>query len=118
MARSIRCLLALTVLAVATISHAATEPKRVLLLHSFGPQFVPWVFFAGHFREELFKQLPGEIDLYDASLEGAPPKSVNYFLSAPSSGRIQCLSAISMTLAGSTLSHLIVAAVIFENFTM
>jgi len=70
-ARSIRCLLTLIVLAFAVVSHAATEPKRVLLLHSFGPQFVPWVFFAGHFREELFKQLPGQIDLYEASLEGA-----------------------------------------------
>ncbi|HEX3114040.1 MAG TPA: HAMP domain-containing sensor histidine kinase [Bradyrhizobium sp.] len=58
-------------LAFAAVSHAETEPKRVLLLHSFGPQFVPWVFFAGHFREELFKQLPGEIDLYESSLEGA-----------------------------------------------
>jgi signal transduction histidine kinase len=49
----------------------AAEPKRVLLLHSFGPQFVPWVFFAGQFREELFKQSPDKIDLYEASLEGA-----------------------------------------------
>jgi len=71
MARSIGCLLTLIVLAFAAVSHAETEPKRVLLLHSFGPQFVPWVFFAGHFREELFKQLPGEIDLYESSLEGA-----------------------------------------------
>jgi signal transduction histidine kinase len=50
---------------------AAAEPKRVLLLHSFGPQFVPWVFFAGQFREELFKQSTDKIDLYEASLEGA-----------------------------------------------
>src|SRR6478736_6655391 len=50
---------------------AAAEPKRVLLLHSFGPQFVPWVFFAGQFREELFKQSPDKIDLYEASLEGS-----------------------------------------------
>jgi signal transduction histidine kinase len=53
------------------ISPAAAEPKRVLLLHSFGPQFVPWVFFAGQFREELFKQSPDKIDLYEASLEGS-----------------------------------------------
>jgi hypothetical protein len=55
----------------AAISPAAAEPKRVLLLHSFGPQFVPWVFFAGQFREELFKQSPDKIDLYEASLEGS-----------------------------------------------
>jgi signal transduction histidine kinase len=55
----------------AAVSAVAAEPKRVLLLHSFGPQFVPWVFFAGQFREELFKQSPDKIDLYEASLEGA-----------------------------------------------
>jgi hypothetical protein len=55
----------------AAINPAAAEPKRVLLLHSFGPQFVPWVFFAGQFREELFKQSPDKIDLYEASLEGS-----------------------------------------------
>jgi hypothetical protein len=43
----------------------------VLLLHSFGPQFVPWVFFAGQFREEPFKLSPEKIDLYEASLEGS-----------------------------------------------
>src|SRR5580704_4078461 len=53
------------------VSPAAAEPKRVLLLHSFGPQFVPWVFFAGQFREELFKRSPYKIDLYEASLEGS-----------------------------------------------
>src|ERR1700750_1404269 len=67
-----RALLALMLLIfAATGPAAAAEPKRVLLLHSFGPQFVPWVFFAGQFREELFKQSPDKIDLYEASLEGA-----------------------------------------------
>jgi signal transduction histidine kinase len=50
---------------------AAAESKRVLLLHSFGPQFVPWVFMAAEFREQLFKQSTDKIDLYEASLEGA-----------------------------------------------
>src|ERR1700748_1956143 len=58
-------------LILGAVCPAAAEPKRVLLLHSFGPQFVPWVFFAGHFREELFKQSPDKIDLYEPSLEGA-----------------------------------------------
>jgi signal transduction histidine kinase len=71
MACSTRVWLALTMLIFAAISPAAAEPKRVLLLHSFGPQFVPWVFFAGQFREELFKQSPDKIDLYEASLEGS-----------------------------------------------
>ncbi|MGE3703061.1 MAG: ATP-binding protein [Hyphomicrobiaceae bacterium] len=50
---------------------AAAEPRRVLLLHSFGPHFVPWIFFSGRFREELVKLSPEKIDLYEASLEAA-----------------------------------------------
>jgi signal transduction histidine kinase len=71
MACSTRGWLVLIMLIFAAISPAAAEPKRVLLLHSFGPQFVPWAFFAGQFREELFKQSPDKIDLYEASLEGS-----------------------------------------------
>ena len=71
MACSMRGWLTLIMLIFAVISPAAAEPKRVLLLHSFGPQFAPWVFFAGQFREELFKQSQDKIDLYEASLEGS-----------------------------------------------
>ena len=71
MSCSMRGWLTLLVLIFAATSAAAAEPKRVLLLHSFGPQFAPWAFFAGQFREELFKQSPDKIDLYEASLEGA-----------------------------------------------
>jgi signal transduction histidine kinase len=69
--RAMRHWLILITLVFGTIGPTAAEPKRVLLLHSFGPQFVPWVFFAGQFREELFKRSPDKIDLYEASLEGA-----------------------------------------------
>jgi signal transduction histidine kinase len=71
MAYARRAWIAFTMFLLAAICPAAAEPKRVLLLHSFGPQFVPWVFFAGQFREELFKRSPDKIDLYEASLEGA-----------------------------------------------
>ena len=50
---------------------AFAQPRRVLLLHSFGPHFEPWSAVAGRFREELTKRLPKEIDLYEASLEMA-----------------------------------------------
>ena len=63
--------LALIVILFVSASPATAQPKRVLLLHSFGPHFVPWTFFAARFREELFKQSPYKIDLYEASLEGA-----------------------------------------------
>jgi signal transduction histidine kinase/ABC-type uncharacterized transport system substrate-binding protein len=50
---------------------AFAEPRRVLLLHSFGPLFEPWSAVAGRFREELTRQSPNAIDLYEASLEMA-----------------------------------------------
>jgi hypothetical protein len=50
---------------------AADEPRRVLLLHSYGPHFAPWSAVSGRFREELIKQSPNAIDLYEASLETA-----------------------------------------------
>jgi signal transduction histidine kinase len=71
MAFAMRRWLVLTTLLFGAISPAAAEPKRVLLLHSFGPQFVPWAFVAAEFREQLVKQSPDKIDLYEASLEGA-----------------------------------------------
>src|SRR5262245_17639620 len=46
------------------------EPRRVLLLHSFGPHFAPWKAIAGGLREELIKQSPYPIDLYEAALQG------------------------------------------------
>jgi hypothetical protein len=49
----------------------AGEPRRVLLLHSFGPHFAPWSAVSGRFREELIKRSPDAIDLYEASLETA-----------------------------------------------
>src|SRR6516225_3008642 len=56
---------------LAVLGPATGQPKRVLLLHSFGPNFVPWAFFSGQFREELVKQSPNAIDLYEASLDSA-----------------------------------------------
>ena len=50
---------------------ALAEPRRVLLLHSFGPLFEPWSAVAGRFREELTRQSPNAVDLYEASLEMA-----------------------------------------------
>jgi signal transduction histidine kinase len=55
----------------AMLSATAAEPRRVLLLQSFGPEFAPFADFAGRFREELFKQSPEPIDLYEDSLQTA-----------------------------------------------
>src|SRR5258708_858073 len=45
------------------------DPDRVLLLHSFGPDFSPWNTITPPFREALRKLAPNPIDLYEASLQ-------------------------------------------------
>src|SRR3984893_10822350 len=50
---------------------AFSEPKRVLLLHSFGRDFSPWSEYARTFRQELVRQSPDATDVYEASLATA-----------------------------------------------
>jgi signal transduction histidine kinase len=52
-------------------SAAAADPRRVLLLHSFGPDYAPWGDMAASLRSELVKQSPEPIDLYEASVFSA-----------------------------------------------
>jgi len=59
-----------TLLLLGAIEIAAAQPKRVLLMHSFGPTFGPWNAISARIREELRKQSPYPIDLYEASLQG------------------------------------------------
>src|SRR5258706_3752831 len=47
----------------------AAGPDRVLLLHSFGPDFSPWNTITPPFREALRKLAPNPIDLYEALLQ-------------------------------------------------
>jgi signal transduction histidine kinase len=46
----------------------AAELQRVLLLHSFGPDYSPWGETATSFRAELFERSPRPVDLYEASI--------------------------------------------------
>jgi len=66
-----RVFLSVVVLLFAMTGEAFSEPKRVLLLHSFGRDFSPWSEYARTFREELNRQSPDPIDLYEASLATA-----------------------------------------------
>jgi signal transduction histidine kinase len=66
-----RVFLSVVVLLFAVTGEAFSEPKRVLLLHSFGRDFAPWSEYARTFREELTRQSPDPIDLYEASLATA-----------------------------------------------
>jgi signal transduction histidine kinase len=60
-----------TMVLLASIQAATAEPRRVLLLHSFGPHFAPSDQIAARLREELIKKSPDPIDLYEASLHSA-----------------------------------------------
>jgi signal transduction histidine kinase len=58
-------------LLVAMTCDAMSAAKRVLLLHSFGRDFAPSNEHARTFREELVRQSPDAVDLFEASLAAA-----------------------------------------------
>jgi signal transduction histidine kinase len=58
-------------LAVAVAAAHAAEPKRILLLHSYGPDFAPWNEYARQIRIELRQQIPGPVDIFEASVATA-----------------------------------------------
>ena len=53
---------------LAAIDIAAAQPKRVLMLHSFGPNFGPWNAISARLREELRKV--EELSGHEQSREG------------------------------------------------
>src|SRR5262245_15765885 len=55
----------------AAVNSVTADPRRVLLLHSFGQDFHPWSAVAAHFRSELRRRSSNPVDLYEASLESA-----------------------------------------------
>ncbi len=77
---SLRCLVALAVavslaagivLTASTSSWADTEPKRVLLLHSFGLRFKPWTDYAQFIRSGISRNAQWQIEFDDQSLLNA-----------------------------------------------
>ena len=52
-------------------SAAAAEPRRVLMLHSFGPRFRPWSDYAETIRSEINRQSRKSVDFVDHSLVNA-----------------------------------------------
>ena len=53
------------------VGATVAEPKRVLLLHSFGHDFAPYSDFAATFRTELARRSGQPVDVYDVSLLSA-----------------------------------------------
>ena len=61
--------MAVVLLAFAAGNATAAEPKRVLLLHSFGPDFRAEEIFADYLRTDLAEKSPYPLDAYEVSLE-------------------------------------------------
>ena len=72
-ARSFTAVLAIALLQVTVRQSQAADPaaKRVLMLHSFGPQFKPWSDYARTIRAETIRQVKSSIDFTDFSLASA-----------------------------------------------
>jgi ABC-type uncharacterized transport system substrate-binding protein len=69
---------------LAALQTATADSQRILLLHSFGPKFAPWDAISARFREELVRQSPSGIDLYEVSLQSertGPPGAQEPFIS-------------------------------------
>jgi triphosphoribosyl-dephospho-CoA synthetase len=64
----VHCLLA-ALLFMSVMTEAATaEPKRIMLLHSFGREFKPWGEYSTTIREELYRQSPWPLDITEQSV--------------------------------------------------
>ena len=65
------CLAVALVLAASTSSRADAEPKRILMLHSFGLRFKPWTDYAQIIRSEIVRTAQRPVDFHDHSLLNA-----------------------------------------------
>jgi signal transduction histidine kinase len=71
MTRALYCVIRVVCVAAlfsATLSAATAEPKRVLLISSYGRQFAPWNDYTGEIRAELQDEWKGPLDIYELSL--------------------------------------------------
>jgi signal transduction histidine kinase len=58
----------LVLVALMSVGTSADEPKRILVLHSFGRHFMPWNEVAKHFREELYRRFPSPFNILDETV--------------------------------------------------
>ncbi|MGB8632634.1 MAG: ATPase, partial [Xanthobacteraceae bacterium] len=74
MTRALYCVihvLCVAALFSATLSAATAEPKRVLLINSYGREFAPWNEYAREIHSELQDEWKGPLDIYELSLTSA-----------------------------------------------
>jgi len=67
----------LLLFALATLSSHAAEPKRILMLHSFGRATSPYDLASSTFRDNMLDAWPGQVAFYDFALESGRPVSSN-----------------------------------------
>lgn len=56
------------ILLFSSLGVQAAEPRRVVLLHSFGREFAPFITFSQNFRTELAQRSPEPVDFFDFAL--------------------------------------------------
>jgi signal transduction histidine kinase len=61
----------------AALSSHAAEPKRILMLHSFGRATSPYDLTSSSFRDRMLDAWPGQVAFYDFALEAGRPVSEN-----------------------------------------
>ena len=77
MARPVWAWVGTTIFLLATLGAATAEPKRVLMLHSFGRDFKPWSEYARTIRAELDRQSPWPLEIAEHSLMTARSSDEN-----------------------------------------
>ncbi len=65
-------LAAAILLAMPTRSQADAEPKRIVMLHSFGVRFKPWTDYSETIRAEISRRARTPLSFHDHSLLNAP----------------------------------------------
>src|SRR6478735_4347226 len=101
------------VLAILHPSQAADPvPKRILMLHSFGPRFKPWSDYAQTIRSEISRQRQKPVDFLDHSLvkaresdENSEAAFVEYLRALYVSRPIDLIVAIGAPAANFVQSH-------------
>ncbi len=110
--RAVCACIALFVLVSAALDAAAAEPKRVMLLFSFGRDFKPWSEYAKAVREELERRSPWPLDVTDHSLvtarfhdDNTEPAFVQYLDALYSRHKPDLIVAIGAPAAGFIQKH-------------
>src|SRR6266513_2473490 len=67
----------LLLLVLAALSEHAAEPKRILMVHSFGRSTSPYDSVSSSFRGTMLDAWPGQVAFYDFALEAGRPVNEN-----------------------------------------